>query len=141
MPFVETDDGIGGRQAPPETTEARSRTPENSTPVPPDLAAAVSAQTAGDIASTSLCSCAYYNTVTEEISHFATMPEKLVEPCVLAGSKPGDLVLDPFAGSGTVGKEALELNRRFVGVELNPAYVGMARRRMSGVQPQLLEAP
>jgi DNA modification methylase len=55
--------------------------------------------------------------------------------------QPADLVLDPFAGSGTVGKVALELNRRFVGVELNPAYVGMARRRMSGVQPQLLEAP
>ena len=72
-------------------------------------------------------------------AHFATMPEKLVEPCIKAGSKPGDLVLDPFAGSGTVGKVALELNRRFVGVELNPLYVGMARRRMRGVQPRLME--
>lgn len=52
--------------------------------------------------------------------------------------QPADLVLDPFAGSGTVGKVALELNRRFVGVELNPAYVGMALRRMSGIQRELL---
>lgn len=73
-------------------------------------------------------------------AHFATMPEKLVEPCIKAGTKPGDLVLDPFAGSGTVGLVAAKLNRRFVGTELNADYIGMARRRMSGVQVSLLEA-
>ena len=72
-------------------------------------------------------------------AHFATMPEKLVEPCIKAGSKPGDWVLDPFTGSGTVGRVAHRFNRRFVGVELNPAYVGLSQGRMSGVQRSLLE--
>jgi DNA modification methylase len=74
-------------------------------------------------------------TVTSEPfleAHFAVMPQALVEPCVLAGSKPGDLVLDTFAGSGTVGVVALRHGRRFLDLELNPAYVAMARRRIAG---------
>ncbi len=63
-------------------------------------------------------------------AHFAVMPEALVEPCVLAGSKPGDLVLDPFMGSGTVGVVALNHGRRFMGVELNPEYVKLAYERI-----------
>ena len=65
-------------------------------------------------------------------AHFAVMPEALVEPCVLAGSKPGDLVLDPFAGAGTVGVVALRHGRRFLGVELNADYCALARRRIAG---------
>lgn len=65
-------------------------------------------------------------------AHFAVMPQALVEPCVLAGSKPGDLVLDPFAGSGTVGVVSLRHGRRFIGLELNPNYVEMAERRIAG---------
>lgn len=65
-------------------------------------------------------------------AHFAVMPEALVEPCILAGSKPGDLVLDPFAGSGTVGVVALRHGRRFVGCELNQDYAQMAIRRVAG---------
>jgi DNA modification methylase len=65
-------------------------------------------------------------------AHFAVMPQALVEPCILAGSKPGDLILDPFAGSGTVGVVALRHGRRFLGLELNPTYVNMARRRIAG---------
>ena len=64
-------------------------------------------------------------------AHFAVMPEKLVEPCVLAGSREGDVVLDPFAGSGTVLVVAQRLGRRFVGVELNPDYVGLIEERLA----------
>jgi len=62
-------------------------------------------------------------------AHFATMPEKLVEPCILAGSRPGDLVFDPFIGSGTVGAVAERLGRRWCGTDLNPAYHQLAKRR------------
>ena len=65
-------------------------------------------------------------------AHFAVMPQALVEPCVLAGSKPGDLILDPFAGSGTVGVVSLRHGRRFLGLELNPEYARMARNRIGG---------
>ncbi len=65
-------------------------------------------------------------------AHFATFPTALVEPCIGLGSRPGDLVLDPFLGSGTTGSVALGMGRRFVGVELNPEYVAIARRRLKG---------
>jgi len=70
-------------------------------------------------------------------AHFATFPEKLVEPCILAGSKPGDLVLDPFAGSGTVGVVCRRFARRFIGVDLNLAYVKLARARLRDTQLRL----
>jgi len=63
-------------------------------------------------------------------AHFAVFPPKLVEPCILAGSRPGGSVLDPFFGAGTVGLVATQLGRRYVGVELNEEYVDMARRRL-----------
>jgi hypothetical protein len=62
-------------------------------------------------------------------AHFATMPEDLVKPCVLAGSRPGNLILDPFAGSGTTGKVALELGRRAILIELSAAYVQLIKQR------------
>ena len=65
-------------------------------------------------------------------AHFATFPTALVEPCVKAGSAKGDLVLDPFAGSGTVGCVARKLAREFVGIELNPEYCTMARESIEG---------
>ena len=64
-------------------------------------------------------------------AHFATFPESLVVPCVLAGSREGDTVLDPFAGSGTTGKVAVELGREFIGVELNPEYADLAAKRIT----------
>jgi len=72
-------------------------------------------------------------------AHFAVMPTELVKPCVLAGSREGDTVLDPFAGSGTVGVVALRHQRDFIGVELNPEYAEMARARIKNDGPLLNE--
>ncbi len=69
--------------------------------------------------------------------HFAVMPPKLVEPCILAGCPVGGVVLDPFAGSGTTGAVATSLGRNFVGIELNPAYVELAEERIGNSQPAL----
>lgn len=63
-------------------------------------------------------------------AHFAVMPEALAEPCILAGSRAGDLVLDPFTGSGTVGVVALRHDRDFIGTELNPEYAALAEARI-----------
>jgi DNA modification methylase len=62
-------------------------------------------------------------------AHFATFPEKLPKLCILAGSKPGDMVLEPFAGSGTTLRVALELGRHAVGIELNPEYCKLIEQR------------
>lgn len=62
-------------------------------------------------------------------AHFATFPTNLISPCVLAGSKHGDTVLDPFAGSGTTAQVALELGRKAVLIELNPKYCDLIRQR------------
>ncbi|MEO5921979.1 MAG: site-specific DNA-methyltransferase [Pseudolysinimonas sp.] len=66
----------------------------------------------------------------EASGHFATFPESLAERCIRIASQPGDLVLDPFVGSGTTALAAARLGRRFVGCELNPEYVELARRRL-----------
>jgi DNA modification methylase len=57
------------------------------------------------------------------------MPTALVEPCIAAGSRPGDIVLDPFMGSGTVAQVAQDLGRRWIGCELNPEYAKLIRKR------------
>jgi hypothetical protein len=67
-------------------------------------------------------------------AHFAVMPEALVEPCVLAGSKAGDTILDPFTGSGTVAVVAERHGRSFVGAELNPEYAQIAWGRIAGAR-------
>ena len=72
-------------------------------------------------------------------AHFATFPPKLVEPCILAGSRPGDMVLDPFAGAGTTGLVAHRLGRSFVGIDLNPDYAQMARDRIRADAPLLTQ--
>ena len=72
-------------------------------------------------------------------AHFAVMPTALVEPCVMAGCPEGGTVQDPFAGSGTVGVVALRHARNFIGCELNPEYVEMARRRISEDMPMFNE--
>lgn len=67
-------------------------------------------------------------------AHFATFPEALVEPCILAGSKPGDTVLDMFAGSGTTMRVAERFGRNSIGIDLNAAYLDIQERRTNGVQ-------
>jgi DNA modification methylase len=56
-------------------------------------------------------------------AHFATFPEDLIEPCILAGCPEGEVVLDMFHGSGTTGRVALRNNRNYIGFELNPEYI------------------
>ena len=65
--------------------------------------------------------------------HPATFPRELARRCILLGSRPGDLILDPFSGSGTTGVAALELNRRAVLIELVDDYVAQARERLDSV--------
>ena len=62
-------------------------------------------------------------------AHFAVMPSALVRICILAGSRVGDIVFDPFLGSGTVGQVAQALGRRWIGCELNPDYEPLQRQR------------
>lgn len=70
-------------------------------------------------------------------AHFATYPQELVSPCILAGSPEGGVVLDPFMGSGTTGFVANKLGRHYIGIELNPEYVEMAERRIGLEKSQL----
>ena len=68
-------------------------------------------------------------------AHFATFPPALIEPCILAGSRPGDTVLDCFFGSGTTGQVAGNLGRQWIGCELNPDYASLHGDRLK--QPGL----
>lgn len=70
-------------------------------------------------------------------AHFAVFPPELVKTCLLAGSMPDSLVLDPFLGSGTVAEACLENHRKCVGIELNPEYADIAQERIRGVQRNL----
>lgn len=65
-------------------------------------------------------------------AHFATFPKDLIEPCILAGSRVGGTVLDPFAGSGTTGEVAKENGRDFILIELSPEYIPLIERRIAG---------
>jgi len=75
------------------------------------------------------------NTQPYKEAHFAVFPEKLPELCIKAGSKEGDIVLDPFFGSGTTGFVAQRLYRKWIGIELNPKYIKIANKRF--VQQEL----
>lgn len=64
-------------------------------------------------------------------AHFATFPPALIEPCILAGSKPGDIVLDPFMGSGTTAQVSIQHGRQYIGCELNPEYAMLQQERIN----------
>lgn len=66
-------------------------------------------------------------------AHFATFPRALIEPCIIAGARPGDIVLDPFMGSGTTGQVATDLGRQFIGCELNPDYIELHDMRRTTI--------
>jgi DNA modification methylase len=72
-------------------------------------------------------------------AHFATMPPELARRCILAGSRPGDTVLDPFAGSGTTGLVADRAGRHAVLIDLSPDYSAMSRARIEGDAPLFAE--
>ncbi len=77
------------------------------------------------------------NTEPCPLAHGAVFPRSLIKPCLALGSCPGDLVLDPFLGSGTTGVVAIEMGRRFVGIELNPEYVSIAEDRLHATPLQI----
>jgi len=69
-------------------------------------------------------------------AHFATFPPALIEPCVLAGSRKGGVVIDPFNGSGTTGEVSVLNGRKYVGIELNPEYIKLAETRIDAAVKQ-----
>ena len=72
------------------------------------------------------------NTVPYKGGHFAAFPPKLAETCILAGCPKGGIVIDPFFGSGTTGKAAKDLDRHYIGIEINIEYCALARARIGG---------
>ena len=70
-------------------------------------------------------------------AHFAVFPSDLIEPCILAGSKPGDIILDPFMGSGTTAMVAKKLSRYYLGCELHKEYDSLQTDRISSIPAQL----
>lgn len=71
-------------------------------------------------------------------AHFATFPTELIRPCILAGSRIDDIVLDPFNGSGTTGFVSMEERRRYIGIDINQEYLSMAEERIKLAQVQEL---
>lgn len=137
---AETPYRIDDTSTSPEMVGAAERTSESnneadSSPYAPG--SDPSAQTEPSTGGT--CTCSYYEEYTERTSHYATFPLKLVEPMVKAGSRPGDTILDPFGGSGTVGVVADRLGRNAILCELSDSYGGQATARVVGDAPLFVE--
>ena len=71
-------------------------------------------------------------------AHFAVFPPDLIEPCILAGSEQGDIILDPFMGSGTTGMVAKKHFRSYIGCELHEDYASLQTDRIDSIPPQLV---
>jgi site-specific DNA-methyltransferase (cytosine-N4-specific) len=78
------------------------------------------------------------NTQPSPWAHFATFPPTLIEPCIFASSRPGDFILDPFFGSGTVGVACERRDRKYIGIELNPEYVALAVHRLEAEKNKIV---
>lgn len=72
----------------------------------------------------------------ENGSHYATYSPKLIEPCILAGSRADGIVLDPFSGTGTTGATALNLGRKYIGIDLSEKYITMSNKRLQKIADQ-----
>src|SRR6201997_1859274 len=72
-------------------------------------------------------------------AHPTQKPEQLLFRCIMAASNPGDVILDPFFGTGTTGAVARRLGRRFIGLERDPGYAAVARRRIAEIEPLAAE--
>jgi len=70
-------------------------------------------------------------------SHFAVFPPELIKPCILAGSERGDIILDPFIGSGTTAMVAKELGRDYLGCELHEKYGNLIQKRIGEARGSL----
>ena len=70
-------------------------------------------------------------------AHFACFPPELIEPCILAGSKKGDTILDPFMGSGTTAMVAKQHDRSYIGCELNEQYGSLIQKRLKAIPTKL----
>ncbi len=77
------------------------------------------------------------NTQPLSLAHAATFPPALIRPCVLASTRRGDYLLDPFFGSGTVGLVCEETGRNYIGIELHPEYVSLAAERLGPLTTQV----
>ena len=77
------------------------------------------------------------NTKSYKGAHFATFPPDLIEPCILAGSRAGDTVLDPFMGSGTTAAVAIKHGRKYRGCELNPEYKPLQDERIKNAEAEV----
>ena len=75
-----------------------------------------------------------FNTAFLKEAHFAVFPTELPSLCIKAGSREGDIVLDPFLGSGTTALVAQKLGRKWIGIELNPDYIEIIKRRTAQTQ-------
>lgn len=76
----------------------------------------------------------------DKVSHPAIFPEKLAEEHILSWSNPGDVVLDPFMGSGTTGKMAIKNKRKFIGIEREPSYMEISEKRIYGSMTEIQQA-
>lgn len=79
----------------------------------------------------------HVNTRPDPCAHFAVYPEKLIEPCILAGCPKDGIVLDPFMGSGTTAKVAQRFDRHYTGCDINQEYIKIAEKKLSCIQKEL----
>jgi DNA modification methylase len=78
-----------------------------------------------------------FSTKPYKEAHFAVFPSELITPCIKAGCPEQGIVLDPFSGSGTVAEVCCDLNRQFIGIELNPDYCALAEQRIAKATAQM----